>query len=191
MNLVIFDLETTGFSPRANDIIQIAAVRMRDGEVVAEETFASYVRPRRGVPGFITEINGVTNDDVRDAPEPAAVLRAFSEFVGDATLVAHNGWRFDLGFIRETCQRHAVPTREVPFVDSLALSRRVWGGANSHNLDAVMERLGISGDDLRRHDARDDVRILAEAVRQMWRQLGATNEECPVPVEIGHLPQLN
>jgi DNA polymerase III epsilon subunit-like protein len=79
--------------------------------------------------------------------------------------------------------------REVPFFDSLSLSRLLWAGAHSHGLDAVIERLGLSDKGLHRHNARDDVRLLAEAVRQMWQRLDTPFDRCPVPLETGHLPQ--
>lgn len=189
MELVIFDLETTGFSWRYHEIIQIAAVRMRQGVVIAEERFETFVRPQKSVPSFISGLTGITQRDVRDAPGLAPSLIAFSRFVGDATLVAHNGRRFDLNFIRESCQRHRLPMRKVPFFDSLTLSRRLWTKEKSHSLDAVMTRLGLSGKGLRRHDARGDVQILAEAVRRMWLRLGVPVDRCPVPTEVGHLPQ--
>jgi DNA polymerase III alpha subunit (gram-positive type) len=189
MELVVFDLETTGFSPRCHEIIQIAAVRMRHGEVMAAERFETFVRPQGDLPDFISDLTGITSADVRNAPEPAPALLAFSRFVGDATLVAHNGWRFDLGFIRAGCERHQLPVRAVPFFDSMTLSRQLWGSAESHSLDAVMERLALSEAGLRRHDARGDVGILAEAVRTMWQRLGAPPDRCPVPLAIGHVPQ--
>lgn len=189
MELVIFDLETTGFSPRTHEIIQIAAVRMRHGKVIAEESFATFVRPQNEIPVFISDLTGITAAEVRDAPEAAPALLAFSRFVGDATLVAHNGWRFDLGFIREGCKRHQLLMRAVPFFDSMTLSRQLWGGAESHSLDAVMQRLPLAESDQRRHDARGDVSILAAAVRTMWQRLGAPPDRCPVPLVTGHLPQ--
>lgn len=189
MDLVIFDLETTGFSPRSHEIIQIAAVRMCHGELVAGEKFATFVRPQREIPSFISDLTGITSADMRDALDPAPALLAFSRFVGDATLVAHNGWRFDLGFIREGCQRHQLPMRAVPFFDSMTLSRQLWGGAESHSLDAVMERLALAESDQPRHDARGDVSLLAAAVRTMWQRLGAPPDRCPVPLVTGHLPQ--
>lgn len=189
MHLVIFDLETTGFSPRYHEIIQIAAVRMRHGEVMAEDRFETFVRPQSGIPHFISQLTGITSSDVRDAPDVAPSLAAFSRFIGDATAVAHNGWRFDLGFIRECCRRHQLPTREIPFVDSLTLSRQLWGPTGSHGLDAIIARLGISEDGLRRHDARGDVGMLAEAVRRMWQRLEAPPDRCPVPLQVGHIPQ--
>ena len=83
MHLVIFDLETTGYSPRYHEIIQIAAVRMRHGKINAEERFETFVRPKNGIPGFISELTGIMHSDVCDAPEPGAALMAFSRFVGD------------------------------------------------------------------------------------------------------------
>jgi len=188
MHLVIFDLETTGYSPRYHEIIQIAAVRMRHGRISSKERFETFVRPQKTIPGFISGLTGITDRDVRDAPEPPAALIAFSQFVGDATLVAHNGRRFDLPFVRECCLRHQLPLREVPFIDSTALSREVWADERTHNLDAVTERLGLSAEGLRRHDARGDVWILAEAVRCMWRRLGTPSDRCPVPLDAGYLP---
>jgi DNA polymerase III epsilon subunit family exonuclease len=189
MHLVIFDLETTGYSPRYHEIIQIAAVRMRHGKV-AKERFATFVRPRNAIPGFISELTGITQRDVLDAPEAPAALMEFSRFVGDATLVAHNGRRFDLPFVRESCLRHRLALREVPFFDSITLSRRIWKNERTHNLDAVTERLGLSAANLRRHDARDDVHILSQVVRRMWQRLGTPLDHCPVSLEVGHLPRI-
>lgn len=189
MNLVIFDLETTGWSPRYSEIIQIAAVRMRHGEIIADEHFDTFVRPQKIIPNHISTMTGISNLDVCTAPKPTPALAAFSRFVNDATIVAHNGRRFDLGFIRENCERSKLPIREVPFFDSLSLSRLLWADAHSHGLDAVVTRLGLSVEGVRRHDARDDVRLLAEAVRLMWQRLDVPFDRCPVPVETGHLPQ--
>lgn len=189
MNIVIFDLETTGWSPRYSEIIQIAAIRMRHGEIIEDDYFETFVRPQEMVPNHIFTLTGISPVDVCSAPEPAQALTAFSHFVGDATIVAHNGRRFDLPFIRENSERSQLTMREVPFFDSLSLSRLLWADAHSHGLDAVVTRLGLSVDGLRRHDARDDVRLLAEAVRQMWQRLDSPFDRCPVPIETGHLPQ--
>jgi DNA polymerase III alpha subunit (gram-positive type) len=189
MHLVIFDLETTGYSPRYHEIIQIAAVRMRHGKINSKERFETFVRPQKHIPSFISGLTGITDRDVRDAPEPPAALIAFSQFVGDATLVAHNGRRFDLPFVRECCLRHQLPLREVPFIDSIMLSRQVWTDERAHNLDAIMERLCLSAEGLRRHDARGDVWLLAEGVRCMWKRLGVHPDCCPVPLGVGHLPE--
>ena len=188
MHLVIFDLETTGYSPRYHEIIQIAAVRLRHGAILAHEHFATFVRPRNPVPRHITELTGIDDSSVREAPETAICLAAFSRFVGYATLVAHNGHRFDIPFLRHHTSVQGLPAREVPYFDSMELSRRLWPAAHSHKLDAVIERLGLSTAGLHRHDARADVHLLAEAVYQMWERLGLPFDHVPLPTEIGHLP---
>ena len=188
MDLVIFDLETTGLSPRFNEIIQIAAIRMRHGEPLAEERFETFVCPQTRIPGFITSLTGISNEDVRGAPPCLEAVQSFSAFVGTATLVAHNGRRFDLPFIREFCERQQLPLREVPFFDSMQLSRKLWGGRGGHGLDAVLERTGVSAQGIRRHDARGDVHVLAQAVRHMWTRLDSPFDRCPVDLGVGLLP---
>ena len=189
MDIVIFDLETTGLSPSWHEIIQIAAVRLRGGRVVAEESFDTFVKPRERIPPFITSYTGISNAHVQGAPDAAEALRSFSRFAGQSLLVAHNGQRFDMPFIRESCARHALPTRTVGFVDSMAFSRKLWGGRGGHGLDAVMGRLQLGLDGARRHDARGDVQVLAEAVRRMWAQLSPDPAACPVPTGQGVLPE--
>ncbi len=189
MELVIFDLETTGLSPRSNEIIQIAAVRMRQGQILPETRFSTFVRPQSRIPSFITSLTGISNTDVAGAPDCLEALRAFSNYVGDTTLVAHNGRRFDVPFLRESCCRHQLTTREVPFFDSMQLSRKLWGGRGGHGLDAVLERTRVSAQGIRRHDARGDVEVLALAVREMWRNLDSSLCQCPVELTRAELPR--
>jgi DNA polymerase III subunit epsilon len=195
MELVIFDLETTGLSPMGDEIIQIAAVRVSGGAVRPTEAFATYVHPGRRIPSFIAQYTGVTDVHVRSAPRIGEALAAFARFAGNGTLVAHNGRRFDIPFIRAACQKTALPTRPVDCADSIDLSRRVWAGVRGHGLDAVIERLGLDTRAFRRHDARGDVGILAEAVTRMCRRLQPPVPEpadvaskLPIPLFRGVLP---
>ena len=188
MDIVIFDLETTGLSPYSHEIIQIAGVRMRGGRVLESEDFSTFVRPQNRIPSFITQYTGISNAHVQNAPRAGDALLSFSRYVGDATLIAHNGQRFDMPFIRESCTRHALPVRPISFIDSMAFSRKLWGGRGGHGLDAVMSRLQLSANGARRHDARGDVQILAEAVRRMWGQLTSDFLTCPVDCGSGVMP---
>jgi DNA polymerase-3 subunit epsilon len=187
MELIIFDLETTGLSPYSEEIIQIAAVKMKSGRILEEESFATFVNPGRRISSFITNYTGISNEDVRNAPSPMEALAAFSQFAGQSMLIAHNGKRFDLPFIRESCARHGLGTREVGFVDSMAFSRKLWGGRGGHGLDAVVNRLQLRANGQRRHDARGDVAILAEAVKRMWSALTPDFSACPVDCGSGVL----
>jgi DNA polymerase III epsilon subunit-like protein len=188
MDIVIFDLETTGLSPYSHEIIQIAGVRMRAGRILETEEFSSFVRPSMRIPSFIEQYTGITNQHVQNAPLAAEALTSFSEFVGNDTLIAHNGQRFDMPFIRESCARHELPVRPVSFIDSMAFSRKLCGGRGGHGLDAIMNRLQLSNQNVRRHDARGDVQILAEAVRRMWGQLSSDFHTCPVSSGSGVMP---
>lgn len=188
MDIVIFDLETTGLSPYSDEIIQIAGVRMRAGRILEQESFATFVRPTHRISSFITNYTGISNAHVQDAPQAAAALLSFSRFVGDATLIAHNGKRFDMPFIRENCTRHGLPVRKVGFVDSMAFSRKLWGGRGGHGMDAIMQRLQLSPNGARRHDARGDVQILAESVRRMWERLNFNFKSWPVECGTAVMP---
>lgn len=172
-SFVIYDLETTGLSPDSDEFIQIAAVRLKSGSVCPTESFFSYARPRQRISSFITSYTGIRNEDVRDAPHPEEVLCGFARWAGDVTLIAHNGLRFDSKFLTATCQRHHIPTREVQCIDSIHLSKMLFGNTRGigHSLDHVKSRLGLRDTTLRRHDARGDVDILGRAVEEMARRL--------------------
>lgn len=191
MDLIIFDLETTGLSPYQHEIIQIAAVKVRAGCWQPQGHFESFVRPIGRIPRFITGLTGITQAQVEYAPSPIEVLTAFSRFAGEgSTLVAHNGPGFDMRFIAENCLRHHLPVRDTAVMDSRAFSRKIWGGRSGHGLDPILTRLGLSSHGVKRHDARGDVHLLAQAVRQMWERLVPDCASCPVDLKKGVLPAL-
>jgi DNA polymerase III alpha subunit (gram-positive type) len=192
MNLVIFDLETTGLSPYQHEIIQIAAVKLHVSRWDETESFETFVRPINRVPSFITQLTGISQKHVADAPSAKDALLSFSNFIGDqgATLIAHNGLRFDMPFIRESCARLQLPTRDTAVIDSRAFSQKIWGGRGGHGLDAIMGRLDLSAAGVRRHDARGDVQMLAQAVQKMWGQLVPDFQTCPVKSSQCTIPAL-
>jgi DNA polymerase III epsilon subunit family exonuclease len=183
-NLVVFDLETTGLSPQDDEIIQIAALRIVDGEIAAGEDFFSYVKPRRRIDPFITGFTGITDRDVHEAPGPVEVLARFSRYCGDALLVAHNGHTFDVPFLRRACDRRRCSVRQVSYIDSLHLSWGVWGRARgvSHALDRVVSRLRVATEGIRRHDARGDVALLSRCVVKLLDRLERSADEHSVNV---------
>jgi DNA polymerase-3 subunit epsilon len=133
---VALDIETTGFSPIKNEIIEVAAVKVQSGQEVSE--FQSLVKPRYEVSKRITMITGITNDMLEGAPEPDEVLPQFLDFVGQHTVVAHNA-NFDISFLYENC---GFPN---DFIDTMKLSRRLFPKENHHRLQDLIERCGIGG----------------------------------------------
>jgi DNA polymerase III epsilon subunit family exonuclease len=189
-SFVIFDLETTGLSPDGCEIIQIAATRFRNGSVVSGESFFSYCRPAQPISRFIQDYTGITDRDVRDAPRPIEVLEQFSTFVGDSVIMAHNGHRFDIKFLESTCARHRTKTRSVDSIDTISLSKRLFGTARGtgHSLDRVIERLRLNASEYRRHDARGDIQALADAVKIMWSRLALDPRCTGIPRRVTSLP---
>lgn len=172
-DFVIYDLETTGMYPESDEFIQIAAIRMRAGRLCEEDTFFSYARPRTTISWFIQNYTGISNRDVKNAPPPEEVLTQFSKWAGGATLMAHNAARFDSKFLAATCNRHGLMARKVPSIDSIRLSKMLFGSTRGtgHSLDIVVQRLGIAPTTLRRHDARGDVDLLGRAVCALQQKL--------------------
>ena len=91
---VIFDLETTGISPRNDEVIEISAIKVVGGKIVEE--FSTLVNPLRPIPFQATSVNGITDDMVKDAPTFDVVLKDFIDFAGDMILVGHNIHAFDI-----------------------------------------------------------------------------------------------
>lgn len=135
--------------------------------------FATFVQPEVPIPSFITGLTGISNRNVAGAPPVAEALAAFSDFVGDAVLIAHNGQRFDAKFLTAAREQKRPNSRPVALTVSIHLSKRLFGTTRgtSHRLDDVLTRTQVTKFQGRRHDARGDLSGLAQAVERMWRQL--------------------
>ncbi len=153
---IVFDIETTGLSNKTERITEIGAVRMHGGQV--GESFDIFVNPGKPIPPKITELTGITDAMVADAPDEAAALRQFYDFCGDCrVLVAHNA-PFDTGFIRAAAQRSGLPY-EFTAVDTVPLCRALYPGLKNHKLDTVAEYLRLPP--FNHHRACDDAAVLA------------------------------
>lgn len=138
---VAVDLETTGTSPRWDEIIEIGAARIRNGEVI--ETFNELVSPGFGVDSFITELTGITNDMLADASAINVVLASFEAFLADAVMVGHNIAGFDVNFLYDAGERIGVPVTN-DFVDTMRLSRKLHKDWKHHRLCDLREAFGIT-----------------------------------------------
>ena len=153
---VVFDLETTGFSPDKNKIIEIGAVKVERGSIT--ERFSTFVNPEVPIPFHIEELTSIRDDMVMDAPKIEEILPQFLEFCEGAIMVAHNA-EFDMSFIRKNCERQQL-TAEFTVIDTVALARMLLPHLNRFKLDTVAKALGISLD--HHHRAVDDAACTAE-----------------------------
>ena len=153
---VVFDIETTGFSPVSNHIIEIGAVKVVAGEIT--ERFSTFVNPEVPIPFEIENLTGINDSMVMEAETIEEVLPKFLAFVGDAALVAHNAG-FDVSFIKENAKRQQIAA-DFTYVDTVGMARMLLTAQAKYTLDAVAKTLKISLEN--HHRAVDDAECTAE-----------------------------
>ena len=143
-NYVIFDLETTGISPNYDEVIEISALKVKGGEVVAE--FNTLVNPGRKIPFGATKVNGITNAMVAEAPAFSQVLAEFLDFTEGLVLVGHNIARFDMKFIWRDAEQYFGEIPQNNYVDTLQVARKHLPKMEHHRLVDLAEHYGISSE---------------------------------------------
>ena len=164
LTCTVFDTETTGLDPSAGDkIIQIGAVRVDAGKLRRNDSFEQLVDPGRTLPEAGIAIHGIRPEMLRGQPDIAAVLPALRAFAADSVLVAHNA-AFDMRFLQLEEQASGVRF-DMPVLDTLLLSAVLHPRQDSHSLEAIAERLGVTV--LGRHTALGDAIVTAEVFLKM------------------------
>ncbi len=167
----VFDTETTGLLPHKDEIVQLAAVRVLNGRIVKGEVLNQLVDPGMPIPAASTKVHGVTDAMVAGAPGIAAVGAAFHQFSREAVIVAHNA-PFDMAFLRRHGGAMGV-SWDHPILDTVLLSAVVFGASETHTLDALCDRLGVTIPEAERHTALGDARATAEVLVRLLPMLEA------------------
>lgn len=162
----VFDFETTGLNNRRDEIIEIGAVRVEDGEIV--EKYGSFVKPEQGIPASITELTGINNRMVADAPGIEDVIDEFLNFIGDSVLVAHNA-PFDFGFLRAAVRKTKREKIDNTILDTLGLSRALLPDLKNHKLNTLSKFMEITLKN--HHRAVDDARATAYILDSLLKRL--------------------
>ncbi len=164
---VVFDIETTGFSVVHDDIIEIAAVKVKNGTIT--ETYQQFIDPKRKLSTFTTELTGITDEMVGGQPLIEDALKSFLAFSEGAMMVAHNA-TFDIDFIEAKASRNQLKITYKGFLDTLMLARLHYADVlKSFNLKAVAKHFKIKQE--AHHRAEDDARVTAEIWILMMQQL--------------------
>ncbi|TRM12430.1 PolC-type DNA polymerase III [Lentibacillus cibarius] len=137
---VVFDVETTGLSAVYDTIIELAGVKIHQGEIV--DRFESFANPHHPLSETTTDLTGITDDMVKDAPDVDVVLKDFYEWMADSILVAHNA-SFDIGFLDQGFQRIDYNKTSNPVIDTLELSRFLHPELRNHRLNTMCKHLDI------------------------------------------------
>ena len=162
---VVFDLETTGFSPEKNRIIEFGAVKVENGVITGR--FSKFVNPQIPIPYRIKQLTGISDEMVVGADPIETVLPEFLAFSEGCVLAGHNV-SFDIGFVRENCRRLGL---DCPFttVDTLGIARALLPGHAKYTLDAVAKVLGVPLDN--HHRAVDDAECTAGIFKKLMAML--------------------
>ncbi|GGM21697.1 DNA polymerase III PolC-type [Paraliobacillus quinghaiensis] len=137
---VVFDVETTGLSAVYDTIIELAAVKIKDGDIV--DRFESFANPHHPLSQTTTDLTGITDDMVKDAPEIDTVLADFNEWCGQDILVAHNA-SFDMGFLNQGYEKAGIEESVNPVIDTLELARFLLPSLKNHRLNTLCKKFDI------------------------------------------------
>ncbi len=162
---VVFDIETTGFSPIHNRIIEIGAVKVRDGQIL--DRYSTFVNPEVPIPFEIEKLTSINDAMVMEAPKIEEVLPEFFAFCEGTVMVAHNA-SFDMSFIRENAARQGFST-DYTYVDTMVISRVLLPNQNKHTLDALCKVFHISLEN--HHRAVDDAEATAHIFLKFMEML--------------------
>lgn len=166
---VVFDIETTGFGPVNDKIIEIGAVKLVGGKVI--DTFSSFINPDVPIPFQIEKLTGINDSMVMGYPMIEVILPQFLEFCQGCILVAHNA-SFDVGFINKKAEQMGVDT-DFTVIDTVAMARLLLPGLSKYKLNIVAKELGISLEN--HHRAVDDAGATAEIFIKFTERLRERN----------------
>ena len=156
-DFTVVDIESTGISADTAEILEVSALRFRGDKF--EAAFSSLIKPSAPIPYFISELTGITDDMVKDAPERKGVLRSFKDFLQDDVIIGHNV-NFDVNFLYDELLRYLGYPMGNDFVDVLRLSRLYLPNLVNHKQVTVAEFFGLNTSGA--HRALKDTEICAE-----------------------------
>lgn len=166
---VVFDIETTGFSNLNEKIIEIGAVKIKNGKIIDE--FSTFINPEINIPIKITELTGITNNMVCKSPIIDNVISDFYKFCKDSIMVAHN-IDFDMSFIRRNGKSFGFEFSN-SLLDTIDLCKFLFPELKRYKLNVVAKHLGVSLEN--HHRAIDDARATAMILIKCFEKLKSKN----------------
>lgn len=166
MRFIAFDLETTGTVPGVDQIVEIGAVRIIDGQV--EAVFSTLVNPQRLIPPGATAVNGITDAMVAGKPFIESILPAFAEFCADDIMVAHNA-PFDSQFLASDVKKFETEAPKGIVIDTLPIARKIIPGLPNYKLGTLVQHFKIPSTDF--HRAEEDATYCGMVFWEMVKRM--------------------
>ncbi len=163
ITFVIFDTETTGFSPINDRVIEIGAVKVRDGKKLDEKTWL--LNPQRSIPWYVEKVHNISADMLKDKPTFVEAYPEFLEFIDGSVLIAHNA-PFDIRMMSAEAKRAGMPAPKNAVLDSLSIFRNWYPEMKSHQLGDIIDFLNISSEGMHAHRATDDSLFVYLAIQK-------------------------
>ena len=163
ITFVIFDTETTGFSPAKDRLVEIGAVKVRDGKNLGEKTWL--INPQRYIPWYVQQVHNITPEMIKNCPTFEKIYPEFLEFIDGSVLIAHNA-PFDIRFISAEAERAGMPAPKNAVLDSLALFRNWYPDLKSHRVSDLIDLYDLSTDGMHAHRATDDSLFVYFAIQK-------------------------
>ncbi len=163
---VVFDTETTGFYAGSDQMIEIGAVKIKDGKII--DRFDELIDPHRPIPKKITELTFITDEMVSGKDNEENVTKRFLAWAGDLPLVAHNA-KFDISFMKAACNKYGLPEFDYTVIDTMSMARMLHPEWPNHKLQTLTKRLDIPWDEEKHHRADYDAEGTALAFHKMCK----------------------
>jgi len=161
---VVVDIETTGLKPAEAEIIEIAAIKVQNGEII--DIFQTLIRPEYGIPAFITNFTGISENMVQESPPVVEVLIPFCEFIDHLPIVGHN-IQFDLKFLNYNTKQYFGQVILNRSIDTLPLARKHIKGTKNHKLETLANYFNI--DTTNNHRALKDCYMTLEIYQKLTK----------------------
>ena len=171
---VVFDTETTGFTPYTDQMIEIGAVKIKNGEITGR--FDELINPGRKLPRKIVELTNITDEMLSDKDTEENVVKRFMEFIKDAPLVAHNA-KFDIGFISASYNKYNLGEFTNTVIDTMSMARLLYPNWKNHKLSTLVKQLEVPWDEDSHHRGDYDSEGTAIAFYKMCKTLDNRNIE--------------
>ncbi len=165
---VVFDVETTGLSPKNDCLIEIGAVKICEGKII--DNFNELIDPEIPIPLKITEITNITNEMVKGKPKADEIVKCFLNWTNDLPVVAHNA-RFDVSFIKVACYKYHLKMFNNEVIDTMLMARILHPEWENHKLSNLTNNLEVLWNEKEHHRALYDASKTALSFYKMCEEI--------------------